>query len=91
MNFLILGESAFEKEYQKRYEGVNIEDLPDRIADVFNGKTIFITGGTGFMGKVLVEKILRNCCGLKKMYLLLRNKKGVDPKDRLQKIFESPV
>ncbi|KAK6633631.1 hypothetical protein RUM43_001220 [Polyplax serrata] len=85
------GESALEKEYQKKYEGVDIDGLPDRIADTFKGKTLFITGGTGFMGKVLVEKILRDCPDLKKMYLLTRVKKGMDPKERLYKIFQSPL
>lgn len=34
------------------------EDI-DRVAEMFKGKCIFVSGGTGFMGKVLVEKILR--------------------------------
>lgn len=36
------------------------------------GKTLLITGGTGFLGKVLVEKILRECNGVRKIYLLFR-------------------
>ena len=31
------------------------------IADFYNGQSAFITGATGFMGKVLVEKLLRSC------------------------------
>lgn len=38
---------------------VDIDALPDRISATFDGMTVFITGGTGFMGKVLVEKLLR--------------------------------
>lgn len=33
------------------------------IESFFREKTIFITGATGFVGKVLVEKLLRCCPG----------------------------
>ena len=37
---------------------------------------------TGFMGKVLVEKLLRDCEDLSMIYILVRTKKGVDPVQR---------
>lgn len=35
--------------------------LPDTtpMKDFYRGKTIFITGGTGFLGQIYVEKLLR--------------------------------
>ena len=30
------------------------------IQQFYQGKTVFITGATGFMGKVLLEKLLRS-------------------------------
>lgn len=34
-------------------------DDDDRISGMMTGRDVFISGGTGFMGKVLVEKLLR--------------------------------
>ncbi|GBP48669.1 Putative fatty acyl-CoA reductase CG5065 [Eumeta japonica] len=61
--------------------------LPDRIADTFSGKSIFLTGGTGFIGKVLMEKLLRRCPDISKIYMLIRPKKGKSSKQRLLEIF----
>nr|QLI62000.1 fatty acyl-CoA reductase 10 [Streltzoviella insularis] len=66
-------------------------ELPDRIAETFTGQTVMITGGTGFMGKVLVEKLLRKCPGIKEIILLVRNKKGKSPRERLEDIFNGPL
>lgn len=46
------------------------------IADFYGGKNILITGATGFMGKVLVEKLLRDCHDVKVIYILVRMKRG---------------
>lgn len=46
------------------------------IADFYGGKNILITGATGFMGKVLVEKLLRDCRDVKNIYVLVRMKRG---------------
>lgn len=61
----------------------NIEDLPDRIAGLYANKTLFITGGTGFVGKVLLEKLLRSCSELRKIYVLTRSKKRKRPKRKI--------
>ncbi|EFA04974.1 Putative fatty acyl-CoA reductase CG5065-like Protein [Tribolium castaneum] len=61
------------------------------VAEFYNGKTVFITGGTGFMGKVLLEKLLRACPGVAKIYLLIRPKKGQDAHERLKLLLCSPL
>lgn len=43
-----------------------------QIAEFYSGKSVFITGGTGFVGKALIEKLIRSCPGIEKVYILLR-------------------
>lgn len=69
----------------------DMESLPDRIAETFTGLSLLITGGTGFMGKVLMEKLLRKCPDIKKIYLLVRSKKGKNPIQRLEEIFNGAL
>lgn len=69
----------------------NKNSANSEIASWYNGRSVLITGGTGFMGKVLVEKLLRSCPGLKTIYLLIRPKKGQDPKQRISQLVELPV
>ena len=61
------------------------------IPTFFRGKSIFITGVTGFMGKVLLEKLLRSCPDLGLCYVLVRPKRGVQPKDRIKRILDCKV
>lgn len=72
-------------------ESEDVNKLPNRVADMLAGRSILITGGTGFMGKVLIEKILRSCGDVDTIYLLIRTKKGKEPRLRVDEIFASPV
>lgn len=65
--------------------------IQSSVSEFYCGKTVFITGGTGFMGKVLLEKLLRSCPGVAKIYLLIRPKRGQDARERLQQLLSSPV
>lgn len=61
------------------------------VKDFYRDRSIFITGATGFMGKVLVEKLLRSCPDIKNIYLLMRPKKGQNVQERLQELLNGPV
>uniref|UniRef100_A0A8R7PMK1 Fatty acyl-CoA reductase n=1 Tax=Triticum urartu TaxID=4572 RepID=A0A8R7PMK1_TRIUA len=56
----------------------------DSVVGYFRGKSILITGSTGFLGKVLVEKILRVQPDVKKLYLLIRAPDAESAKLRIQ-------
>eukprot|EP01104_Vermistella_antarctica_P015596 TRINITY_DN5159_c0_g1_i1.p1 TRINITY_DN5159_c0_g1~~TRINITY_DN5159_c0_g1_i1.p1 ORF type:complete len:1326 (-),score=410.75 TRINITY_DN5159_c0_g1_i1:83-4060(-) len=47
----------------------------------YHGKVFFVTGVTGFLGKILLEKLLRSC-NPKKVYVLIRVKRKKTPIDR---------
>mmetsp|Transcript_3084 Transcript_3084/g.4725 ORF Transcript_3084/g.4725 Transcript_3084/m.4725 type:complete len:88 (-) Transcript_3084:3290-3553(-) len=55
------------------------------IKSQYDGKCVFITGATGFLAKVVLEKLLFSCHGIKKIYCLIRGKKNLSPMDRLNK------
>ncbi|XP_075988907.1 putative fatty acyl-CoA reductase CG5065 [Anticarsia gemmatalis] len=64
---------------------------PPLIPQYFAGREVFITGATGFMGKVLVERLLWTCPEVGRLHLLLRRKKDVAPEKRLKKLKQSQV
>lgn len=61
------------------------------IREFFKDQTIFITGGTGFIGKVLIEKLLRICYDLSVIYVLVRPKRNKSPNERIKEMFDYPV
>ncbi|XP_026465053.1 fatty acyl-CoA reductase 1-like [Ctenocephalides felis] len=61
------------------------------IPEFFSGKEIFITGGSGFIGKALIEKLLRCCPELNTIYLLVRSKKNQKPQERVRTILDNPL
>lgn len=63
----------------------------ETITEFYNGKTIFITGASGFMGKVLVEKLLRSCAGVKQIFILMREKRGKSGSERVAEFSKLPL
>ncbi|GJQ74568.1 hypothetical protein Trydic_g21429 [Trypoxylus dichotomus] len=63
-----------------------------KINDFFENTNILITGGTGYIGKVLIEKLLRSQPDINKIYLLIRPNKGKTIENRVKDdIFSKPI
>lgn len=67
------------------------EEIGTPIQEFYRGTSILVTGGTGFLGSVLIEKIMRTCPHFDKMYLIIRPKKGKDQKQRLKELFDNEI
>ncbi|CAL8262444.1 unnamed protein product [Merluccius merluccius] len=61
------------------------------IPEYYAGKNVLITGATGFMGKVLLEKLLRSCPAVRTVYVMVRPKAGQSPQSRIADVINSKL
>jgi fatty acyl-CoA reductase len=61
------------------------------IPEFYSGKTVLVTGCTGYVGKVVLEKLMRSCPEIKHIYVMVRPKKGVSLLKRLDEIFKYEI
>lgn len=50
----------------------------------YAGKNVLLSGCTGFVGKVILEKLFRTCPDVKKLYIMIRPKRNKLPIDRVK-------
>lgn len=104
-------ESNFEEILQREYKVDASIPRDSPITQFYAGKTVLLTGTTGFLGHLLLEKLLRYVVhwnssrktlnfrvniilfriGVKRVYVLMRQKRNQDSKERLEKVFNGPV
>lgn len=63
----------------------------NNIKAFYRNANILLTGGTGFVGKVLLEKLLRSCDSVRNIYVLLRSKRGLSSEQRYKELVQNPV
>ncbi|EFO89929.1 hypothetical protein GCK72_023845 [Caenorhabditis remanei] len=62
-----------------------------QVKDVYAGSSVLLTGGTGFLGKVIVEKLLWTIDEIENIYLMIRTRKGKNPNERLAGLLHDPL
>ncbi|XP_063696570.1 fatty acyl-CoA reductase wat-like [Culicoides brevitarsis] len=67
-----------------------MEGQQSEILDFYKDKSILLTGGSGFIGQIIIEKLLR-CCDVKEIYLLIRAKKGKTWQGRVREMLRDPI
>lgn len=77
IGFIVFQELAMER----------ASNIPESFLDA----VVLVSGATGFLGKVLTEKLLRSCPGVRHIYLLVREKRGKGMHQRLDEIFQDQV
>ncbi|KAG5330621.1 FACR1 reductase, partial [Acromyrmex charruanus] len=66
-------------------------DSSKTIPAFYAGQSIFLTGATGFLGKMFIEKILRSCPDVREIFLLIRSKKELTVNERFEKLLKLPL
>lgn len=61
-----------------------------QIQTFYKSQNVFLTGGTGFLGKIFIEKLLRST-EIATLYILIREKKGKNALSRIEELFEDVV
>ncbi|XP_026322669.1 putative fatty acyl-CoA reductase CG5065 [Hyposmocoma kahamanoa] len=70
----------------------NLNDVNmESVSDFYQGSVVMVTGGTGFVGKALLEKLLRSCPGIETIYVLMRPKRGLTVEQRYKELLKHQV
>lgn len=74
-----------ENEINKRLNKAN------SIEEFYAGTGVLVTGATGFVGKGLLEKLMRVCPRVTVIFLLIRPKSNQTIEQRFKKLINDPV
>ncbi|XP_047364207.1 fatty acyl-CoA reductase wat-like isoform X1 [Vespa velutina] len=72
-------------------EESNYFNQESEVSEFFSGRKILITGGSGFLGRLILEKLLRSCPKIERIYLFMRGKKQKDMQTRFKEYFNDIV
>ncbi|XP_033204452.1 fatty acyl-CoA reductase 1-like isoform X3 [Bombus vancouverensis nearcticus] len=74
-----------ENEINEKLRNVN------SIEGFYSGTGILMTGATGFVGKGLLEKLIRTCSRIAAIFILIRPKRNQTIEQRFKKLIDDPV
>ncbi|KAJ8982207.1 hypothetical protein NQ317_013509, partial [Molorchus minor] len=79
------------EEFNRVDDSVDIDESDlTPIQEFYKDATVLVTGCTGFLGHVLLEKLLRSC-PVSRIYVLVRKKRGKELETRLDEMFTDKV
>ncbi|KAM3963004.1 putative fatty acyl-CoA reductase CG5065 [Aphomia sociella] len=65
--------------------------MTSEINDWYRGRKVLVTGASGLMGKVLIEKLLYSVPEVGCVYALIRSKRGKSPESRIEDMWKLPL
>ena len=65
--------------------------IPQQISvqEAFAGRTVLLTGVTGFVGSLVLEHLLRTCPNVRKVFVIVRHKHGTAGPNRVQQMLHA--
>lgn len=85
----MIDEKVFEGQHSDLIRNEPNSPYSTPVKDFYRGKCVLLTGGTGFIGRLLTEKLLR--VGVSKLYLVARPKKSKTAMNRIRELTEGAV
>uniref|UniRef100_A0A1B6D6G9 Fatty acyl-CoA reductase n=2 Tax=Clastoptera arizonana TaxID=38151 RepID=A0A1B6D6G9_9HEMI len=67
----------------------HFENTNSELQEVFANSNILLTGVSGFLGSIILEKLLRSCSEISNIFVLMRSKNGKTPVFRFKEICQS--
>lgn len=67
------------------------ENEQSQIVEFYKGRCVLVTGASGFLGKLIIEKLLRTCTEIRKIFVLIRPKKNKLAHERLDELLSSVI
>nr|CAD7578791.1 unnamed protein product [Timema californicum] len=71
--------------------GVQAGERSTPIQEFYRDRSVFMTGASGFCGKILLSKLLRSCPYIGNIFILIRPKKNKSIAQRLEALLSEPV
>ncbi|CAF4937437.1 unnamed protein product [Pieris macdunnoughi] len=65
--------------------------MRSEVNEWYKGRNVLVTGASGLMGKVLIEKLLYSIPDIGCVYALVRGKRGKSPETRIEEMWKLPL
>nr|CAD7203742.1 unnamed protein product [Timema douglasi] len=76
---------------EEPWGGVQAGERSTPIQEFYRDRSVFMTGASGFCGKILLSKLLRSCPYIGNIFILIRPKKNKSIAQRLEALLSEPV